>query len=1308
MDTLECPRQMSCLERRQSSPLTLRLWLWIILLWSCAIQPSNGGIYTKCLNSSDSITKRYFYIGDQTVDIRLEISDRISQQLITHILRILLEEVVGYVNVSLVKTLDYLNATLVLNRVAGCPEGLVPNCDEHNDRLKPPETMINLEVWMGPGFNMELWVNSGRLEHCGPLGPVGRFAWFIPQFWAHEGVQFHQIRDHWRALQESHITKLLDLSDDIENIKAMTIVPGTNEHYCNFSGCRNGIFYPPWCLGTNSTCATLLAKYPAVSNGVIRILIMHLQLKVRVAWIGPHLDDYVHNLTLRHKPVLFFSWKPSKITFTKNYTNIAFPRCEDVEIGLPFPSNCAFEINQLNKVAWAGLKESGEEAMHLVRGIRFTQMQYQELLQSYIQRPPGYSVSDIACEWTRKNTDAWKRWLPVNFSNKLPIYIGGIFPKSGINYVSKGIIPAVRMAVDAINRNDSILKDYELRLLEEDGACSADHVMKAFIKYVHSKEFPRIIGILGPACSDTVEPLAGVAKHYHSIIISYSAEGSIFYNNKNYPYFFRTIPSNKQFKYVYQSLFQQMGWHRVATLTEEGMKYPEYLSLTQDYLQAHGVSFVANRKFPRDRLSNNMTQYLEDIRKKNARILIGDFYDSAARAVMCEAYRQGMTAWQGYVWFLPRWFAVNWFDVDYYNALESSPSMRVPCTTAEMMRAINGYMSLGYPHFNDDDEIMQENITVREWRKNYYAEMEKEKDSEPDDYAGYSYDATWVYALGMDKLLKLNHSYISTLHTAKTARKYVEILNHTNFSGVSGDIHFVGPSRVSVIYLLQWLNNRTSRVGRYIPPPSEEQILELNNSAIVWLTHNKKPPSDGSEEASHCALELIKNLLDVDCEVAIVIVNIVGFGLFALLMLTCFLFIKQRYEKRVRLTEQRMKELGLMTASNMFALDQWEIPRDCVVINRKIGEGAFGTVFGGEVHFEDKGWVPVAVKTLKIGSTIEEKLDFLSEAEMMKRFEHQNVVRLLGVCTRGEPVYTIMEFMLYGDLKTYLLARRHMVPEKNREDSSEVSNKRLTSMALDVARGLSYLAEMKYVHRDLACRNCLVNTNSVVKIGDFGMTRPMFDSDYYRFNKKGMLPVRWMAPESLADGLFTPMSDVWSYGVLLFEILTFGSFPFQGLSNNQVLEHVKKGNMLNIPKGCNCQVEELLKKCWSRDPQLRPPASTIVEVLANNPQMVSPCLDIPLASVEIEGTNSLELQMFERTRKFSLSQTRNVVGSRKRSDTVDIMESIPLCHVGEGLPNGSLVENGINGGLKTEHRRGMKPVNSPSFHARYISVRKPL
>ncbi|RZF35462.1 hypothetical protein LSTR_LSTR015021 [Laodelphax striatellus] len=328
--------------------------------------------------------------------------------------------------------------------------------------------------------------------------------------------------------------------------------------------------------------------------------------------------------------------------------------------------------------------------------------------------------------------------------------------------------------------------------------------------------------------------------------------------------------------------------------------------------------------------------------------------------------------------------------------------------------------------------------------------------------------------------------------------------------------------------------------------------------------------------------------------------------------------------------------------NDISSLDAWELSHSCVVINRVLGEGAFGTVYGGEASIEeDDKWVPVAVKALKAGSSTEDKIDFFSEAETMKRFDHKNIVKLLGVCMKQSPLYTIMEFMLYGDLKTYLLARRHMVNDSvTVEDSDEISSRRLTSMALDIARALSYLAQERYVHRDVASRNCLVG-QKIVKLGDFGMTRPMFENDHYKFNRKdclfggggcgsgaggrraGMLPVRWMSPESLQDGVFSPASDIWSYGVLLYEIVTFGSFPFGGMSNNEVLHHVKAGHTLEIPKKVKPHLEGLISSCWHHDPKRRPPAAEIVVFLANHPKLITPCLDAPLSAVQIEHSDQI-------------------------------------------------------------------------------------
>eukprot|EP00057_Strongylocentrotus_purpuratus_P027726 XP_011682200.1 PREDICTED: insulin-like growth factor 1 receptor [Strongylocentrotus purpuratus] len=174
------------------------------------------------------------------------------------------------------------------------------------------------------------------------------------------------------------------------------------------------------------------------------------------------------------------------------------------------------------------------------------------------------------------------------------------------------------------------------------------------------------------------------------------------------------------------------------------------------------------------------------------------------------------------------------------------------------------------------------------------------------------------------------------------------------------------------------------------------------------------------------------------------------------------------YDRKVKRTEQHIKQLTLMGLGEgaLITLDEWEMPRENVVLNRKLGEGAFGTVYGGEALLDDNKWAAVAVKTLKLGASVEEKLDFLSEAEVMKRFNHKNIVNLLGVCTRGEPMYAVMEFMLYGDLKTFLLGRRHLVGEGVYERNQHVMcPDQLTSMVSDIASGLSYLASINYVHR---------------------------------------------------------------------------------------------------------------------------------------------------------------------------------------------------------------------------------------------------
>lgn len=324
--------------------------------------------------------------------------------------------------------------------------------------------------------------------------------------------------------------------------------------------------------------------------------------------------------------------------------------------------------------------------------------------------------------------------------------------------------------------------------------------------------------------------------------------------------------------------------------------------------------------------------------------------------------------------------------------------------------------------------------------------------------------------------------YMKNLDKDQTMSRLEQILNETSFQGVSGKIEFNSAgSRYTNVSILQWQENNFTIVGSYSPiivdKSSNDGHFNWNGKA-QWGSDDI--PDDGKET---CAMMFLANAFNVECNT---INTIVIVFCCILIVFACsgfsFLFWKHKYAKKLEESAQIMMNYGRVV--NGIELSKWEIPRENVIINRRIGEGAFGTVYGGEALInEDDGWRPVAIKTLKAGSTPENRLDFLAESEIMKRFDHKNIVKLLAVCLQKEPLYSVMEFMLYGDLKTYLLSRRHLVDDRVNEDTNDISPKRLTLMALDVARGLSYLASLSFVHRDIACRNCLINAQRIVKIG---------------------------------------------------------------------------------------------------------------------------------------------------------------------------------------------------------------------------------
>lgn len=287
-----------------------------------------------------------------------------------------------------------------------------------------------------------------------------------------------------------------------------------------------------------------------------------------------------------------------------------------------------------------------------------------------------------------------------------------------------------------------------------------------------------------------------------------------------------------------------------------------------------------------------------------------------------------------------------------------------------------------------------------------------------------------------------------------------------------------------------------------------------------------------------------------------------------------------------------------ISAIDVYVPDEWEVPREKINVLRELGQGSFGMVYEGIAKDIVKGEpeTRVAVKTVNESASLRERIEFLNEASVMKAFSCHHVVRLLGVVSKGQPTLVVMELMTHGDLKSYLRSLRPD-SENNPTGRPPPTLKEMIQMAAEIADGMAYLNAKKFVHRDLAARNCMVAEDFTVKIGDFGMTRDIYETDYYRKGGKGLLPVRWMAPESLKDGVFTAHSDCWSFGVVLWEISTLAEQPYQGLSNEQVLKFVMDGGYLDRPDNCPERMHNLMQMCWQYNPKMRPTFHEIIEML---------------------------------------------------------------------------------------------------------------
>ncbi|XP_065899449.1 ephrin type-A receptor 2-like isoform X2 [Dysidea avara] len=273
-------------------------------------------------------------------------------------------------------------------------------------------------------------------------------------------------------------------------------------------------------------------------------------------------------------------------------------------------------------------------------------------------------------------------------------------------------------------------------------------------------------------------------------------------------------------------------------------------------------------------------------------------------------------------------------------------------------------------------------------------------------------------------------------------------------------------------------------------------------------------------------------------------------------------------------------------------LSNLEISPTSVELGKEIGSGQFGTVFHGVWNHDDQV-EQVAVKILHDGATEMDRIKLLKEAAIIEQFSHANIVKLCGVVISEDPVMILLEYLSKGNLSNFLISIR----PKEGEPVGQHIPQMLLGFACDVGRGMNYLSNKCFIHRDLAARNVILTENNVCKVADFGMSRDL-ENDHYYVTQGGFVPFKWTAPEALLYRTYTTASDVWSYGILLYEMWSLGQKPYEDYDNTEVLDKLEKGYRLPPPPGCPREIYCVMIQCWNPQHKLRPTFSNVLRVMS--------------------------------------------------------------------------------------------------------------
>uniref|UniRef100_A0A1I8HNC6 Guanylate cyclase n=1 Tax=Macrostomum lignano TaxID=282301 RepID=A0A1I8HNC6_9PLAT len=782
--------------------------------------------------------------------------------------------------------------------------------------------------------------------------------------------------------------------------------------------------------------------------------------------------------------------------------------------------------------------------------------------------------------------------------------IGLIWPR-GILFDDPRVLEFANLSVSIINAYNcsrldpgrpqfcSLLDDnYQLELLPRGLDCSNPGVLDYYMRLhcldvncnFEAESAGPIVGMIAGTCSKTVEAVAQASTHLGTMVVAPTVESPVFARRDIYPNFYRTIPSYVAYADTVSQFLVANSWNQLGLLTNKKL-FLNSQHFQQDKVRICHDEFLSERELTLQQAKDSL------LRAKN----------EGCQLFAMDYFRKVYT---GAHW------AKDIFTERGANCTGTGIHVPEGCTDSQVTEASNGHLVVkGF--------LPADRLNAYRLRLGEPAEVPMpSRASSPsvganfdENYFGpYTSDAVYLLANALGQLHSSDSAALHRLKSPLVVAAYRQILAATQFDGFRfGHSHEPGGG-----FLAVWLRSlQRDGGGGYVSKNLASYRWSINGSAVVVSAESPPalPPSDYLTADGRfirllhpaCFAAFMRALNPKwSCNQALT-------AFLAILLTVVLTATAGLFYGVLRATGSRRCRTGRTSRSERCenAWPTWRCQNCLYVLIGKLAKAVLAQCLAREINISEKRWESCAVKVLTENCKSDAVLKFLEEAEVLCKLDHENIIKLLGVSTVNQPYYIVMEFCLHGDLKSFLMARR------THRDVVYTSPEYLTRYAIDIASGLEYLhsQDPPVLHRDVALRNCLVDSFYRVKLGDFGLAR--MTPNYYRMQAPNFVPVRWMPPEAIQYAYFSVKSDIWAFAVLLYEMITFGKFPFYDWSHQRVMAEVARGVTLlaHFPEAANCRLRELVTRCWRYAPEDRPLVSELLHELRDQPPCVAACLD---------------------------------------------------------------------------------------------------